>query len=130
MELTLYNYKTALPKELLSQSKKATIRECDETEKGHFVAYADEGSDSFDVSLTISNKTIKAHSCDCNTGVPYYEEQEKDRQNIPQLLQALLKHYTADELRKAITQFEKERYYHRPDHFVRYMKEQLMPAGK
>lgn len=66
MDLTSQNYKTILPKELLKKAGKNNVRECDETEKGHFVAYVDEGDKSFDVSITIlPNHDIAAHSCDC-----------------------------------------------------------------
>jgi hypothetical protein len=69
MELSLKNYKTVLSKDLLKKAEKNTVRECDETEKGHFIAYVDEGHDSFDVSLTvINNDAISAHSCDCKNG--------------------------------------------------------------
>jgi len=50
MELTLKNYRMALPKALLKQAEKNTVRECDETTPGNYVAYVDEGNDSFDVS--------------------------------------------------------------------------------
>ncbi|MFT4154313.1 MAG: hypothetical protein QM629_10910 [Parafilimonas sp.] len=69
MELTLKNYKTGLPKTLLKHAEKNIVRECDETKAGHYVAYVDEGDDSFDVSLTLSKDgTITAHSCDCKNG--------------------------------------------------------------
>lgn len=68
MELTLKNFASALPKKLLHLAEKNVVRECDETNKGQFVAYVDEGNDSFDVSLTISNNTITKHACDCNNG--------------------------------------------------------------
>jgi hypothetical protein len=59
MELSLENHKTVLPKELLKKAEKNKVRECDETARGHFIAYVDEGSESFDVSLNIlPNKVI------------------------------------------------------------------------
>jgi hypothetical protein len=68
MELSLKNYKTILPAELLKKAEKNKIRECDETEKGHFVAYVDENDESFDVSLVIlPDKNISVHSCDCKS---------------------------------------------------------------
>jgi len=71
MALTFKNYTTVLPKDLMLLAKKNKVRECDEAEKGHFVAYVDEGSESFDVSLTVkAANEITAHTCDCdsNTG--------------------------------------------------------------
>ena len=68
MELTLKNYTTTLPKDIILMAKKNKVRECDETEKGHFIAYVDEGSESFDVSLTVKAVgKIAAHTCDCDS---------------------------------------------------------------
>ena len=69
MEISLKHFKTILSKELLKQSEKNKVRECDETEKGHFVSYVDEGDESFDVSLTISSDgEVTEHTCDCKNG--------------------------------------------------------------
>jgi hypothetical protein len=66
MPLTLANYATTISKELILLAKKNKVRECDETEKGHFVAYVDDGNESFDVSLTVKGgKEITAHTCEC-----------------------------------------------------------------
>jgi hypothetical protein len=68
MALTLKNYATALLPDLLLQAKKNKVRECDEIEKGRFVAYVDDGSESFDVSLTVqAGNEITQHTCDCNS---------------------------------------------------------------
>src|SRR5580704_2558791 len=72
MELTLKNYATTLSKDLILLSKKNKVRECDETEKGHFVAYVDDGSDSFDVSLTVkAGNKIALHTCDCDSNISF-----------------------------------------------------------
>jgi Hsp70 protein len=69
MALTLKNYETTLPKELQKAALKNPVRECDETEKGHFVAYVDEGAESYDVSLIVlANGEIKSATCDCKSG--------------------------------------------------------------
>jgi hypothetical protein len=70
MKIFLKNYKTAIPEELQKLAEKNTVRECDETVRGHCVAYVDEGKDSFDVSLVFgTDQQISTHSCDCkNTG--------------------------------------------------------------
>jgi hypothetical protein len=72
MALTLKNYLATLPADLQQQAKKNTVRECDETEKGHFVAYVDDGSDSFDVSLTLkAGNEITRHSCECKSAAGF-----------------------------------------------------------
>jgi len=66
MALTFKNYADTLSPELILQAKKNKVRECDETEKGHFVAYVDEGNESFDVSLTVrAGNEITQHTCEC-----------------------------------------------------------------
>lgn len=65
MQLSATNYKEILPKELLKQAGKCTVRECDELEKGQYQAYVDDGANSFDVSLTITRQEVTAHTCDC-----------------------------------------------------------------
>ncbi len=69
MEISLQNYTTTLAKTFLAKAAKLVVRECDETEKGHFVAYVDEGDESYDVSLTLSAKgLVTGQSCDCKKG--------------------------------------------------------------
>ncbi|MEO8769958.1 MAG: hypothetical protein ABI402_07730 [Ferruginibacter sp.] len=66
MELSLSNFNTQLPKNLLKKAGKLTVRECDETEKGSFVAYVDELDKSYDVSLqTNITGVIESYTCDC-----------------------------------------------------------------
>jgi len=68
MALTLKNYATTLPSDLILQAKKNKVRECDETEKGHFISYVDDGDESFDVSLTVrTGNEIIMHTCECNS---------------------------------------------------------------
>lgn len=72
MELTFKNYATKLSKDLLLLAKKNKVRECDETEAGRFVAYVDEGSESFDVSLTVKvGNKIALHTCDCDSNINF-----------------------------------------------------------
>jgi hypothetical protein len=72
MELSTKNYKQTLPAVLLKKAEKCNVRECDEVEKGHFVAYVDENSDSFDVSLTLDHAgKVTAHICDCKVKSPF-----------------------------------------------------------
>ena len=66
MTLTLKNYTKELVKELLQAAEKSSVRECDELEKGVFVAYVDEGSDTFDVTLTLlPNGELVKSNCEC-----------------------------------------------------------------
>ena len=68
MPLTLKNYTATLLPDLLLQAKKNKVRECDETEKGHFVAYVDDGNESYDVSLIIGAKQeITGQTCECGS---------------------------------------------------------------
>lgn len=72
MPLTLKNYAAELPEKLIALATKDIVRECDETEKGSFVAYVDEGKDSYDVWLkTVTGGAIKQFGCDCanNTSI-------------------------------------------------------------
>jgi hypothetical protein len=66
MQLTLRNYAEVLSKDLIKKTAKTVVRECDEIEKGKYVAYVDEGEESFDVMLAIDiDGHIVEHSCDC-----------------------------------------------------------------
>ncbi len=65
-KLSLKNYTSILPKEQQKLAQKNAVRECDETPKNTFVAYVDEGDDTYDVSLTFSAAgEVLKDSCDC-----------------------------------------------------------------
>lgn len=50
----------------LTQAKKLVFRELEEVEsKGNYVAYVDEGNDSYDVNIQLDKDVIVDHSCDC-----------------------------------------------------------------
>ncbi len=55
----------SIPSSLKRKAEKCAVRECDETEKGTFIAYVDEGDETFDVSLTFKKDTLIASTCDC-----------------------------------------------------------------
>ncbi|MEJ7682788.1 MAG: hypothetical protein WKG06_33995 [Segetibacter sp.] len=104
MDLSLKNYKTTLPKELQKLAEKNKVRECDETEKGHYVAYVDEGNDTFDVSLILSpDQKIVSHVCDCKNSSSFcrhktallihIEKGSKITQSVKAKKKAKLKHY-------------------------------------
>lgn len=55
----------------LKLTKKLIVRDLDETEKNVFVAYVDEGKNSFDVQLILDSKnSIKKTQCDCENNNP------------------------------------------------------------
>jgi hypothetical protein len=69
MKLTQKNFATTLPKDLLKLAEKNTVRECDETAPCTFVAYVDQGNESFDVSIRLSpDGEVLEHQCDCPDG--------------------------------------------------------------
>jgi uncharacterized Zn finger protein len=48
------------------QARKLVFRELEEVEsKGNYVAYVDEGDDSYDINIQLDKDVIVAHSCDC-----------------------------------------------------------------
>ncbi len=67
-EIVLKKYRTAFTKELLQAATKTPVRECDETTPGQYVAYVDDGGDTWDVAVTINRETgvVTAHTCECN----------------------------------------------------------------
>ncbi|MDB5148025.1 MAG: hypothetical protein JWQ57_2045 [Mucilaginibacter sp.] len=72
MALTLKNYTKELPKELLQLAEKNAVRECDEIEAGRFIAYVDEGSNSFDVSvIVLPGDKIGKSACDCGCNINF-----------------------------------------------------------
>lgn len=46
------------------------VRELEEIEKRKFIAFVDDGPDSFDVAITLSTdaKSVSTHTCDCDDG--------------------------------------------------------------
>jgi hypothetical protein len=71
MEITIKNYKSSLPSELIKKAQRCLVRECDEIEPKHFVSYVDETENSFDVSLTFDKALVIAHQCDCTEPIPF-----------------------------------------------------------
>lgn len=47
------------------RAEKCVVRECDETEKNTFIAYVDEGSETFDVNVTLNGEEVSNSGCDC-----------------------------------------------------------------
>lgn len=53
-------------KKKLLQASKLPVRELEEIKKNHFIAFVDDGNESYDVSIFIRNNIIIEHNCDCN----------------------------------------------------------------
>jgi hypothetical protein len=64
-QLKLTEIGTLFSAQAQKKAEKFPVREVEETEKGHWVAFADDGPESFDVQISIDNGEITAHSCDC-----------------------------------------------------------------
>ena len=71
MDLTIKNYKSSLPPELIKKAQRCLVRECDEIKPQHFVSYVDESDNSYDVSLTFDKALVIAHQCDCTEPIPF-----------------------------------------------------------
>ena len=68
-DLSLKNFKKHFADDVKLWAAQCTVRECDEEQKGTFVAFVDQGVDSFDVSLKINPKQeIVSCTCDCPKG--------------------------------------------------------------
>ncbi|WP_158963077.1 SWIM zinc finger family protein [Myroides fluvii] len=50
-----------------AQIKAVEVRELDEEDAGHFVAFVDEGEETYDVQIHLDDQQIKQLTCDCGT---------------------------------------------------------------
>lgn len=67
--LSLKNFKKHFADDIKFWAAQCAIRECDEEEKGFFVAFVDQGVHSYDVNVKISPKQeIVSSTCDCPKG--------------------------------------------------------------
>lgn len=67
--LSLSAFSESLSAAVRKKAERLNVRECDEHPKGSFVAYVDEGDQSFDATVSLGkNKLIIAHACDCGKG--------------------------------------------------------------
>jgi hypothetical protein len=64
-QLKITNIGAIFPAQAQKKAEKFPLREIEEIEKGHWVAFADDGPESFDVQITLRKGEITAHSCDC-----------------------------------------------------------------
>lgn len=64
-QLKITDIGAIFPAQAQKKAEKFPLREIEEIEKGHWVAFADDGPESFDVQITLRKGEITAHSCDC-----------------------------------------------------------------
>ena len=72
MQIGFSNYKKVIAAAVIKDGEKllmsSAVRELDEESKGCFVAYVDEGDESWDVRLVLNEKAeLIEHSCDCGS---------------------------------------------------------------
>jgi len=85
-KITLANYSSLFSADLQKKAKATKVRECDEVDKNSFVAYVDDGPESYDVSIKIGKgKVVEKHDCDCGGTAPFCKHKL-----------ALLQHIDAD----------------------------------
>ena len=65
--LNIIDLETQFSKQKISKSKKLSLREIEEDKKNHFICFVDEGEESYDAQISISEKLeIIDFSCDCS----------------------------------------------------------------
>lgn len=85
-KITLTNYSSLFSADLQKKAKATKVRECDEVDKNCFVAYVDDGTETFDVTIKIGKgKVVEKHECDCGGTAPFCKHKL-----------ALLQHIDAD----------------------------------
>jgi len=85
-KITLTNYSSLFSADLQKKAKATKVRECDEVDKNCFVAYVDDGTETFDVTIKIGKgKVVEKHDCDCGGTAPFCKHKL-----------ALLQHIDAD----------------------------------
>ena len=68
--LNIIDLETQFSKQKISKSKKLSLREIEEDKKNHFICFVDEGEESYDAQISISEKLeIIDFSCDCSEKV-------------------------------------------------------------
>jgi hypothetical protein len=85
-KITLGNYSSLFSADLQKKAKATKVRECDEVDKNCFVAYVDDGNETYDVTIKIGKgKVVEKHDCDCGGTIPFCKHKI-----------ALLQHIEAD----------------------------------
>jgi hypothetical protein len=67
-QLTLDNFESKITKTISNKAKKLLVRDLEEISANKLAAYVDEGTDSFDVSITFNKTLITNLTCDCENG--------------------------------------------------------------
>jgi hypothetical protein len=71
-KITLTNYPSLFSTDLQKKAKATKVRECDEVDKNCFVAYVDDGTETFDVTIKIGKgKVVEKRDCDCGSTAPF-----------------------------------------------------------
>ncbi|MDH6599901.1 hypothetical protein M2306_000595 [Myroides gitamensis] len=50
-----------------AQIKAVEVRELDEEDTGHFVAFVDEAEETYDVHIQLNEQSVQQMTCDCGT---------------------------------------------------------------
>lgn len=67
--ISLSSVSTSLSADTRKKVDRLKVRECDEHPKGTFIAYIDDGDQSFDAMVVVGKgKLLTAHACDCGSG--------------------------------------------------------------
>ena len=65
--LNIIDLESQFSKQKISKAKKLSLREIEEDKKNHFICFVDEGEESYDAQISISEKLeIIDSSCDCS----------------------------------------------------------------
>jgi hypothetical protein len=65
--LNIIDLETQFSKQKINKAKKLSLREIEEDKKNHFICFVDEGEESYDAQISISEKLeIIDSSCDCS----------------------------------------------------------------
>jgi hypothetical protein len=73
--LTLDNAPKQVSKAILTKAKAFAPRDLDIEKKNRYMAYVDDGAESYDVMMILDGQNIKAHSCDCSEASGLCEHQ-------------------------------------------------------
>ncbi len=65
LKMTIEDLLKQLKAKEKARIKTATVRELDEEEKGHFVAFVDDAEATYDVHIELEDQKIKQMTCDC-----------------------------------------------------------------
>jgi hypothetical protein len=67
--ITFENFQDTVSKTIINKAKKLLTRDLEEVSPNKYLAYIDEGSQSYDVGIEFVNKEIKSLTCDCENNI-------------------------------------------------------------